>query len=451
MLKAKTPPAHVGHGWLAAIVPEDATRFRIADTELADTLRYAGAQLVEEQPDVEVAPVTEIRGDARCSVVVITEQRPRGGVRLMRAFQRVIRSLRMRTRAALARRGLHARGYTALSTLFWMIEEPLPLPGPGPRPRCRLPLCALVVGHRSQEETRTLLDAAYSISGAVPEQRPLVQQGVVVGLGKAGVLRVSVGPAGMMLEEQRAALGNLRSREPPPFVSDKVPWPLGFGRAGLARWTLERRLPGVRPLRLTDALWDECSDFLVTLHQLGTGQGAHDFVERAEVVAAACRLDESEVLMELGWRLRTKLADIPCGFAHGDFWSGNLLVEGDRLTGVVDWDYAGDGRLPLLDLLHLWVNDHRVGPRLGLGRAVLVQLLPSLRAGGDRVIRAYCERVGLDPRAELLTDFALAYWLDWVARQLEVYSDRPARPVWILDNVHVVLREIASGRASFRG
>jgi aminoglycoside phosphotransferase (APT) family kinase protein len=30
-------------------------------------------------------------------------------------------------------------------------------------------------------------------------------------------------------------------------------------------------------------------------------------------------------------------------FVHGDLWQGNMLFDGDRQTGTVDWDYAGAG------------------------------------------------------------------------------------------------------------
>lgn len=36
-------------------------------------------------------------------------------------------------------------------------------------------------------------------------------------------------------------------------------------------------------------------------------------------------------------------------FVHGDLWMGNVLLEGDAVTGVVDWDCAGVGH-PAVDL-----------------------------------------------------------------------------------------------------
>jgi hypothetical protein len=44
---------------------------------------------------------------------------------------------------------------------------------------------------------------------------------------------------------------------------------------------------------------------------------------------------------------------LPRTAVHGDFTLGNLLFTGDRLTGVVDWERATPGGLPVLDVLKL--------------------------------------------------------------------------------------------------
>ncbi len=41
---------------------------------------------------------------------------------------------------------------------------------------------------------------------------------------------------------------------------------------------------------------------------------------------------------------------IPLAASHGDFWMGNLLLEGGRVTGVIDWEVAGVARTPFRDL-----------------------------------------------------------------------------------------------------
>lgn len=46
---------------------------------------------------------------------------------------------------------------------------------------------------------------------------------------------------------------------------------------------------------------------------------------------------------------------------HGDYWLGNLLYEGDRIVGVVDWTTAGWGQ-PETDLAHLVASLPKVRP-----------------------------------------------------------------------------------------
>ena len=64
---------------------------------------------------------------------------------------------------------------------------------------------------------------------------------------------------------------------------------------------------------------------------------------------------------------------------------------------MVDWDAAGPGRLPLIDLLHLrHMNEHRPAD-LDWGPTLVEHLLPWARAGGDDPARDYCRRVGIEP------------------------------------------------------
>jgi hypothetical protein len=421
----RPPPAHAGHGWLAAIVPADAARFRVADPALAETLRFAGAELVEESADVEIGSAC---GDAACSILVVSGIRPEGGQRFVRAALRAARSLRTRLRAAVARARLEARGYPRVTKLLWALDRPLPLPGLRPAEPPTLPVWALVVGRRRTGPT--VLEAAAELAGIELEQRPTVRQGVVVAFTEKAVLRVALGPAERQIEEQRAVLERLGGTMLAPRL-------LGDGHAGLARWTLEERLPGTRPAALTNSLRAQSVDYLVDLFRLGS-DGEWDVRERAALVAAAS--GHAAELDSIGERLADSLASVPRGFAHGDFWSENLLVDGDRLAGVVDWDYGGGGRPPALDLLHLLVNEERRRRRLGIGRAMVDYLFPG---DPEADVRDYFARLDVDPA--LLPDLSVAYWLDYVARQLELYADRAARPVWMHDNVTAVLN--AAGRA----
>ena len=57
----------------------------------------------------------------------------------------------------------------------------------------------------------------------------------------------------------------------------------------------------------------------------------------------------------LEWHSATAL---PAGTAHGDLWLGNVLFTADAVSGIVDWEWAQNDGLPLLDLLHLLFMSH---------------------------------------------------------------------------------------------
>ena len=134
----------------------------------------------------------------------------------------------------------------------------------------------------------------------------------------------------------------------------------------------------------------------------------------------------------------------PRGFGHGDFWHGNLVVDGDRLTGVVDWDAAGPGRLPLIDYLHLVANAERTRHRhASLGETIVSFLLPWARNGGDESARRlFSLTAGGHLDAPTLEILVAAYWLDYVAYQLRLYADR-GEPNWFEPNVDSVVEALA--------
>jgi aminoglycoside phosphotransferase (APT) family kinase protein len=242
----------------------------------------------------------------------------------------------------------------------------------------------------------------------------------------------------------RSALAALRTASPPPIVSDRVPWLLASGSHGLAQWTAERRLAGAEPSRpLTEALLDECVEFLAGLHGAGRDGTHTSLLERVETIASVCAADDAAGVQRVGERVESTLADVPRGFVHGDFWIQNLLTDGGHLTGVVDWHGAEAAGLPLIDLFHLRLSEVFERTRKYLGTVLVEQLLPWARAGGDDVARTYCRRVGIAPTAGLLEALVVAYWITRTARELELYADRVERPVWMRHNVTLVARAIA--------
>lgn len=292
------------------------------------------------------------------------------------------------------------------------------------------------------------LDAARGTGLVLESGWPLVGwSGVMLQIGDAGVLRVAVGPARRAIERQRRALEALEAAGAPPLVAERAPSPLGRGELGLASWSVEQRLVGASPpLALGDRLVADCLDFLVALHRAGDGRrGGRSPAEDADAIAQACKPNEARALRQLGRRVADELGQVPRGFGHGDFWGKNLLVEGDTLAGVVDWTRAGGGRLPLLDLLHLFLNIEWARRGGHLGEAFAEYLLPWARAGGDELSREYCRRIDLELTRTRLEALTAAYWLDLVADDLRTYADRPLRPGWMEKNVHLVVRALVAG------
>jgi hypothetical protein len=77
--------------------------------------------------------------------------------------------------------------------------------------------------------------------------------------------------------------------------------------------------------------------------------------------------------------LRPRLGDQPGeqGLLHGDFWPGNLLICGQKVTGVVDWENSRPDGVLVRDLAHfvigysLYLDRHTRSGRLVSGHAGL--------------------------------------------------------------------------------
>ena len=433
---------HSGYGWLPAFLPVTARRYRVEDPSLADLLSDAGLELVEERPAVEIGPADRLRGDASVAFVAVAEPPPARGPRPLRGLAHVAAAARVRFRAAHDCRILLRLGYHEATVLPWDVNRPLHRER-GRDPKAWLPLRALVIGRRGSDRP-TLLDAAAEAARLDPRSlRPAIRQEGIVAFAGSSVLRVALGPARRRLDQQRRTIAALAALEPPPVVAARVPWIEDAGEAGPAGWSRERALPGSRPsVTLSPELLAECCDFLVALHGVGGAPGGEqDAHADAARVAARCGSAEAVALERLGARVAEATARLARGFGHGDFWRENLLAEGARLTGVVDWASAGPGRLPLVDLLHLTTDAVRERRRGHLGPAIVDYLLPWARAGGDELARSYCRRVGFDPEPATLEALAIAYWLDFTAGQLALFSDR-AEPMWIRQNVELVLAAV---------
>jgi Phosphotransferase enzyme family len=414
---------------------------------LAEVLRDAGGEIVEMDADVEIGPPPELAGDAALALSPIGDPAPDVRSFASRAAGRLGGAALVRAQAVRAARSLRRAGYPEIELFAWDPGHRLPL-GTRTRPSLaeRLPRRVVVVGRRGPREP-TLLEAAIE-DAAAEVQRPLrlewasPRAGPTTAALDDGLLRVAVGPARGQLERQTAAHAALRQARLPEQASELIPWLEASGRTGLADWSLERLMRGARPaVPLSEQVLAGCVEFLVALHSV---DGVGDTISTAETAAAFCPPPEAGAIVSLGKRLEARLADLPRGFAHGDFFHGNLLVEDDRLVGVVDWDASGPGRLPLLDLLHLRHMSDRRPSDLDWGPTLVEHLLPWAHGGSDAATREYCRRVGVEPLPDTLVALVAAYWLDRLAYQLATYADRAGRRRWIERNVAFVLQALAA-------
>jgi aminoglycoside phosphotransferase (APT) family kinase protein len=158
------------------------------------------------------------------------------------------------------------------------------------------------------------------------------------------------------------------------------------------------------------------------------------------VVASAAR--DPQAAHTLAAAIEAAVAAVPRGFGHGDFFRGNLLLEDGMLAGVVDWDAAGPGRLPLVDLLHLRHHADNRPEDVDWGPLLVERLLPWAQSGGDRLLRGYLERVDLDPDPAVLQALVAAYWLQHASYQLRSHSHRRRQPRWLARNIDGVLRTL---------
>ena len=431
------------------MLPAAARRFRVADARLAVALRAAGAELVAVSPDVEIVSRSEDLGGG-APVVAVSLGRPgwtRGSL-AARIAKRSAASARVRLEAMLARRGLRRRGYPLTDIVTWDVGHAFRDAGSSsPRSAVEhMPQCALVLGRRGAAG-QSLADSALEDAGraagtTLTARRLTARGGLMLAFTDHGLVRMAVGPGRRQIQSQVAALEALRAAGAPETLSRLVPWPSASGRSGIADWSVERLLPGAPPeAPLADDLLAECVDALVTLQSVdGPGDSQASLTESAAVVAQVCGEPEATIVREAGRRLDAALGGVPRGFGHGDFFSENLLVDGGRLAGVVDWDTAGPGRLALLDVLHLILTSRGQPLDLAWGPTLVRELMPWARQGGDALARDYCARVGMDPEPRLLEMLVVAYWLDRAAGQLGSHAEHWEDRDWIDSNVRSVAR-----------
>lgn len=261
------------------------------------------------------------------------------------------------------------------------------------------------------------------------------------------MLRLAAAPGRRLLENGLAALDRITAPGVDPIVKERVVAPLARGEVGRLLYAAEPLMSGTAPRVMTATLWDDCIEFLAHLLRIEPVVAA-----ASSELATAARLiadfvdgrGDRQWLTELGCRLDERLAEMPRGWEHGDFWVENILVESGRLASVLDWDTARPAALPLLDMFDLISLSEPGRTSLFPGQRLKSAIWPLIAGDPDARLLRYCAAVGLDADAGQLGDLARAYWLNRVARDLTEVPDRRRRGGWLAANIAEPIRFLRS-------
>ena len=272
---------------------------------------------------------------------------------------------------------------------------------------------------------RVLADARAELAGDLGVGADGAVRALVVREGRRGLLRMGLtgSPA-----DPAAAIGGLRVLA--EHAVARVPVLLADGDRAGVRWSLESALPGRRPRAVTPALAGQVAAFVAALPRT---DAAVDLTADAATVVAAAPSDARGV-QALVERLRTAPPAGQGVLRHGDLWSGNLLADGDALTGVVDWDAWSPAGVPAVDLLHLLGTEERLRTRASLGEVWL--RAPWDAPGFVALVRRHWPDWGDDPAARAAV--GAAWWLGQVAADLRRNAALAHDPRWVGRNIQAV-------------
>jgi phosphotransferase family enzyme len=128
---------------------------------------------------------------------------------------------------------------------------------------------------------------------------------------------------------------------------------------------------------------------------------------------------------------------LPIGWIHGDFWLSNVLVDRGEVSGIVDWDLAGQGELATHDLLNLLLSAQSDAEGCSLGDEVVRRLRqPSWEVHESQLLEQQAP-YALDS-ADMARALVLLYWLRYVSTYAAKSPERARNPRWRESNVDAV-------------
>jgi|GEM_PF-2282519 len=286
-------------------------------------------------------------------------------------------------------------------------------------------------------------DGVRRVLDAVADRADLARLGSRVHAGSGGTLLVRgtlVDGTGVLLR-----VGRCGTPADPAHVADElerlgaaavplVPRLLGRGSCAGASWVAELALAGRRPVRAGGEL---VRQVVAACTRFPRFEGAPAAVVDDVVGAAALLPERAARLLVLAADLATQARGLPAILRHGDLWTGNLLVDRGRLTGMIDWDAAHPAGVAGADLVQLLATEARRRAHRSLGAAFVAR--PWRAPAFRRATAQYWAAVGAAPHRELLEVAGIAWWATEVHHTLARLPHRAADERWVAANVDAVL------------
>jgi Phosphotransferase enzyme family len=408
------------------VTPEDASPLRVLSYPLMPADQARRAQIVEAPPDWSFDP-TVFDPEAVAAVWGRTADRSSPlGAALRRAATRevALQTLRRRIPSHLRLLAVHRLPPRQLESrgLRGSLRGAL-------RGGALVELGSSGAGARVVDEVVTAAAVQRSDHGFHAGAGGAMLISVVLAEGSAALLRVA--RAGAPGDPARSAdtlerLG--RARVP------LTPRVHGRGQTAGASWLVERALPGRRPARATAGLAREVAEVCACFPR----DNGPPTATAADLSGIAARLpDRAESVARLAAELSNRVQGLPSVLRHGDLWAGNLLVERQKLSGLIDWDAAHPAAVPGSDLLQLVGTEFRRNARRALGPAVLSR--PWRQPMFSQAAAGYWPALGVRPDDDLLEGVGLAWWATEVHGTLTRLPHRAGDERWVATNVDAVL------------
>jgi len=206
----------------------------------------------------------------------------------------------------------------------------------------------------------------------------------------------------------------------------QIPRGVATGEIDGVCWSIEAFQPGQSPTSLSVPQARQAADFVT---RLPMGTAPADVIGRAAGELAELTVDLGRVSNVV----EAALIDIPSVVVHGDFWSGNLLFDGGRLTGVIDWDSWSEQGVPGLDLLHLWAEELRRERGVSYGKLIEQRFWADETVGSG--VAAYFAALSLDWHPDLQLLLAAGWWMTAVAGAARRNPSLGTNGTWMASNV----------------